>query len=265
MGTKFTKELVDGTLVCDPRGGWCAKMGLQDAAETQDWTELIIAAFVSLTGIADNNSAWTTVETFNPCGAFDRFLCGLKDDDDAKMIGVADTYFMGMASKLGERTQLRYDTSVSQIDLTNGGGSGYTAFATSNGVTVNETASASLAGSFQFGSTTDCQAATNYARFIGIKFVRTNVGTATESVQMYNGLGTVGTGPTTRFTDVSISSLRTVVNNFPSVHGANPSSGVMTFNTGAAPYPTPDTWYIRWPFLGSRLRIHAAMYQVNAL
>jgi len=263
MGTKFTKELVDGTLVCDPRGGWCAKMGLQDAAETQDWTELIIAAFVSLTGIADNNSAWTTVETFNPCGAFDRFLFGLKDDDDAKMIGVADTYFMGMASKLGEKTGLIYYAGGSEMDLTNGGGSGYTAFATSNGVTVNETASASLANSFYFGFTGDTVAATNYARFIGIKFVRTNVGTATESVQMYSGRGNVPTGGATKFTDVSISSLRTIVNNFPSANGAN--SGVMTFNTGAAPYPTPDTWYIRWPFLGSRLRIHAAMYQVNAL
>lgn len=258
MGVKFSKALVsgsDGTIVCDPRGGWMAEMGLVGSAY-EDWTELRIGAFVSPTGTSDTNEAYSA-ETIASVGANDYWMFGLKDSDSTKLFNVAGTYFWGTAGVSGVQTDLATDGTF--LTNTAGGNQFLSTFYCADGTTVNSDDTGTGVNSNEtwwWPTSTEVQATTNFATMIGLQFIRANPNTSTQTVQIYkwDNLGTHN------YTTTSESALRTLLNNFSSNRWA--TGPTITANTGAAAFSQPDYWYIRWPFINSRLRIHSAMYVV---
>jgi len=256
MGVKFTKATIDGTIICDPRGGWIANMGLQDNPLTENWTELRIGAFVSTTSVAADNGAHVS-EAIASVGPYDYFMFGIKDDDETKLFKVADTQFWGAAGVAGVATTLVNPSGF--YTNTVGGAQFLSTFYASDGVTVNSDdtgTGASGEEAFNLPSVTEAQAATLYAKLWGLQFIRANPGAATQTVQIYKW------GTNSLFTDTSISNLRTQLNAFAANRwGTGPT---ITANAGGVAFTAPDSWYIRWPFINSRLRIHSAMFVVVA-
>ena len=239
----------DMSLVLDTRQAAWRIPGLSANA----WTECRIGMFCSATAASDPNTAYSD-ETLNDATPYGYFMFGLKNSDDPETLpGQTGCSFWGMGSRTGYNTRIVASTGV--FSTLYGGGP-----SDGNDYLVSEDATVTVSGANpswgpvpNLGIASAITGATGYARFLGVRMVISNRGTATQSVQFYGLSGSA-------VTDTSEAALRTVLTNFSGA-STGPS---LAANTGAAAYDVPDAVFVRIPLLTVNLRIHNIMAMQSA-
>lgn len=242
MATIYEKIVGDKTVILEPREA-AIRIPL---ASSNDWTELRVGMFISHTSTGASNAAWSA-ESFATSTVYDRTAFGLKNSDNDDLPGVAGTSFWGYLGPNGATT----DFSTAGLLRLNQVAQTTAYYVSSSGTTLNQVTATQP--SITFPTTAQAQAATNFAKFFGIKYVISNRGTASQTVTMQIAQGIAGA-----VTDTSETALRAVLINFSS-QDVGTTSASMTANDGVSAYTVPDAFFFRWAFLQSRVRLHNVM------
>lgn len=213
------------------------------------WTELRIGMFFSLTSSSDDDSAAVS-ETVTQSSASDRFGFGIKSDD-GNLPQQSGCTFFGTTTRLGS-VQVSYggqadtnERNIRDINLPSTVRAYY-------GVTSGTT----LALTEVVGTTVLNMKPANYgggySTFFGFRFVINDLGTATQTVDVY-------TRTAANLSSTSIADLRL---NVDAAHTLVASAA--TANDGATAYPIPTCFYLQNPFTGIRFKLHNHMVKKYA-
>ena len=242
MALAYQKTASDISVILEPRE---AAFRIPEASANQ-WTELRLGAFLSLTTAAADNAA-IPAESYLSSTVYDRFCFGLKNSSNNTLPGVTGSTAWGL---LGQNAMTNQTFSANgNFRYGNGfAGAGHV------GIVNDTTYKVGLGGAaYSISlSANNPTGSSDYALFLGLKFIITNRGTATQQVQI------IRASPLTTYTDVSETALRSILVNFDSIDESNPEAA-KDANDGATAWDVPDAVFIRFPMLLSRLRLHNVM------
>ncbi len=238
MATIYQKTVSDKTCILAPREF------ILRPFDFQAWTEMRFGVFISAVTSSGNNTNAVN-ETVALSTYADRIAFGIKDSATNDLPGFGAALFLGAVGITGAASGLDATGTPTMVQITGNAGAN-----TLCAAGFHETTLVGASAGEQLGNIISCalaDGATGYCGFYAVKFVITNIGTASQSVAI-SSANTV----TIAGTDYSAQALRLLIN------GASFGSPVsVAWNTGAAARVIPDAVYIRMPFYSNRIRISA--------
>lgn len=238
MALIYEKIVGDKVVILEPREA-CIRVPL---ASSNQWTELRIGVAVSATSVAASNAAYPS-ESFVASTVYDRFSFGLKNGDTDDLPGVAGSTFWGANTVNGETMTLDATTG----NFTESSNRTYSVW---NGATLIDS-DVPGHGRLDLPSAVEAQAATLFAMFWMLRIVITDRGLATQTVQFARSMD-AGNNKT----DCSEIAMRAFLVAMPNI---STLSGAITANSGGVALPVPDAFFLRFPTISSRLRVHNVM------
>ena len=257
------------TLILEPTQSFVRQFSLGT------WDELRMGMFFSfLTGsgpTSDNTTVATDSqprvvgETITVVGDNNRqkIMFGLKDSGSLTP-GTSGTWFLGAATsgstRLGDNTSvIPYHISVGSSATRALTATGYSGSIRIGGL-LEGAAGTNIMAPWQGGNPVeDPGAISYYCGFYGLRFVINNPGAAGQTVDMWSMRPAFGTQ---LGSDYSTDNLKTQLDLLP-----NTASFVrLNWNNGTTAYPIPDSFYVYFPFVFSKLRlsaIYVAKYTFN--
>jgi len=240
---------VDNCLILSPRQAVQRQLA---PAIVDQWNELRIGAFWSVTQAADPNAIPSGDEHVTQNSLLDLPFFGLKNwynlgetsgDPNENAPGFAGSMFIGKGyvNSTSDSQLFHSGTDYWQIR----GGAGYWL---SDGYyeTVSKGAAVGVGEHVHCGY--DISADTLYGGLMAFKLTIANRGTATQSLTVH-AIDTPW--EQTKYTDVSANNLRAVLS-----QAIYTNTQSYTWNDGVNPYQVPDALYIRMPFFANRIRLH---------
>jgi hypothetical protein len=234
MSNIYEKIVGDKTLVLTARDGFMRKFNFGS------WTDMAVGIY--FTGIVGNNTTISTQENITIATHADRMTFGLKNSTNTILPGFEGSYFIGACTTIS-------NTAASALVVSYGDNNGKFPSVCFDGTTVVAGGDTSHAldnnnMAFPSGGGTG---ATGYNGFYGIRFIISNIGTATQTVTVkFTKVDTVAG------TDYSTAALVTQINN---ATWSTTVGGALAWNDGSSAYPIPDAFWIRMPFYTNIIRI----------
>jgi len=231
MATIYQKTVTDKTCILSPR-----EYILRPFDFGTDWTEVRIGAYFSGIAASGDNTD-SAAETVALASASDRIAFGIKDSATSDLPGFGAALFLGAVT----------ETSSSSYCS----GSAFSALAAVRLAAAGYHETTLVGGTSTLGAAMEFPAsasgATGYGGFFALKFVITNLGTASQSVAISATRTTPVAG-----TDYSASALQLLMNN-----NTYQSPVSIAWNDGAIARTVPDAFYCRMPFYSNRIRLSA--------
>lgn len=230
----YQKNVSDKCLILEPGVGW------KQPFDLGTWAQLAIAMYWSATTGTDDNAVPPATEDSSTGSVNSILAWGLKTDD-LLLPGTAGCKFVGITGNLNTTVAARYNiTSSSEHRIQRAGASDLrygtvidTTFTNSSGEMARNTGNAMA---------TD----TLYASYFALRFTIAGSGTAAQTIAVARAT----TNPST--SSPTINNLRTSL-------GTVGFTAVVTlaWNDGATAYAIPTSMFLRFPFVNTRVRIHA--------
>lgn len=211
------------------------------------WTEVRIGLYASFT-LLNNNNSTPVSENVTWASYLDTFAFGL-NADAATIPGQTGNYFIGHGIAIGTGNPNANAVSLqgsSPWRIKGNNINSIVGFTSLNGV-MAENASDSTS-SFEWGTSSAPINPASYAGFVGLRFVVSNAGLATQTIQVYSSWNSDDSNP---YTLASLKSeLLAFSNNIV-------NKGVGQWNTGSAALALPSYFYLRSSLLSNQIRVHA--------
>jgi len=239
MATIYAKSLTDKTLILDPREYMLRPFDLGAT-----WTEIRWGFFWTMvTSGGDDVPAVNEGVALNTVADFP--VMGLKDAATTALPGQAGSLFLGnIAVTVGDVSAQIFGGPPDHLGGSAVGGRSLAGY---HGVTLK-------GGLVDIGAASwywpQANLVNGYNGFMGIKYVITDRGLATQTVTLTQAAVSPVPG-----LDYSVNNLRTYLNNTPYANG----SGLppVQWNDGVAAYALPDAVFVHLPFYNNRIRISA--------
>jgi hypothetical protein len=231
MANIYQKTVTDKTCILSPR-----EYILRPFDFGTDWTEVRIGAYFSGIAASGDNTD-SAAETVALASASDRIAFGIKDSATSDLPGFGAALFLGAVTETSSSSYCS-GSAFSALAATRLAAAGYHETTLVGGTST-------LSASMEYPAS--ASGSTGYCGFFALKFVITNLGTASQSVAI-SGTRTA----TVSGTDYSASALQLLMNN--NTYQAPVS---IAWNDGAIARTIPDAFYCRMPFYSNRIRLSA--------